>query len=497
MKTSLDKINLIEKDIKIENFNYKGINIWPLYRFYIHNKLEKKMSKDLNKISYNFSKILLAVNSFIGIFKVIHLISKNPKAEIVFLSNTSFKRFKKNGKWVDPYVHPLAEYLLNSNKSFKILELDHLNENKDLSYMDSTNIQKFVNFFYVLFAGIFMIQTWIDLIIFRNHAFSDQVRIAIKNNDLAKELPEDKFFIKQLSNLRAKAFIYKFILKKLNAKFGIITGYGSQDGLSFCLACHSLNIKSIELQHGVISEEMPRYGKWKKIPISGYQMLPNLFWCWSRSDYDLISRWANKTDSHNVIMGGNLFLPKYKDFLDDESKKLIKEFKENTQAYDKVVLVALQDKKWEPSWLLKTVTHMNPKIFWAFRFHPADDNKDKRKKDIYEAFYQQGLKNFDVELLNNSSMNIQTSIYVSHAVISSFSSSLLESTILGKECAVISEEGIAHYRDYIKKNLIKTATTQNSFISFIDNIDLNNKSLDQSKQNFTENIFEILEKIFV
>ena len=30
---------------------------------------------------------------------------------------------------------PLAEYLLNSNKSFKILELDHLNENKDLSYM--------------------------------------------------------------------------------------------------------------------------------------------------------------------------------------------------------------------------------------------------------------------------------------------------------------------------------------------------------------------------
>ena len=95
MKTSLDKINLIEKDIKIENFNYKGINIWPLYRFYIHNKLEKKMSKDLNKISYNFSKILLAVNSFIGIFKVIHLISKNPKAEIVFLSNTSFKRFKK------------------------------------------------------------------------------------------------------------------------------------------------------------------------------------------------------------------------------------------------------------------------------------------------------------------------------------------------------------------------------------------------------------------
>ena len=157
-----------------------------------------------------------------------------------------------------------------------------------------------------------MIQTWIDLIIFRNHAFSDQVRIAIKNNDLAKELPEDKFFIKQLSNLRAKAFIYKFILKN-QCKIWNYYRICLQDGLSFCLACHSLNIKSIELQHGVISEEMPRYGKWK-IPISGYQMLPNLFWCWSRSDYDLISRWANKTDSHNVIMGGNLFLPNTKTF---------------------------------------------------------------------------------------------------------------------------------------------------------------------------------------
>ena len=54
-------------------------------------------------------------------------------------------------------------------------------------------------------------------------------------------------------------------------------------------------------------------------------------------------------------MGGNLFLSKYKDFLDDESKKLIKEFKENTQAYDKSSsCCAARQKKWEPSWLLKT-----------------------------------------------------------------------------------------------------------------------------------------------
>lgn len=496
MKTSLDKINLIEKEIKIEEFNYKGINIWPLYRFYIHNKIEKRITKDLNKFSYNFSKILLAISSFVGIFKVLFLISKNSKSKIVFLSNTSFKRFKKNGKWVDPYVHPIAEYLLSSNKSFKILELDLLNEKKDLSYIDSINIQKFVNFFYAVFAMIFMIQTWIVILFYRNHSFSDQVRIAIKNNNLGIEIPDDKFFIKQLSNLRAKALIYKFILKKLNTKFGIITGYGSQDGLSFCLACSLLNIKSIELQHGVISEEMPRYGKWVEVPVSGYQMLPNLFWCWSRSDYDFISKWANKTYFHDVIMGGNLFLSRYKDFLDDESKKIIKEFKEKTRAYDKVVLVALQDKKWEPSWLLKTLTHMSPKIFWAFRFHPADHNKDKRKKDIYKAFHQKGLKNFDVELLNNPSMNIQASIYVSHAVVSSFSSSLLESTILGKESAVISDEGITHYRDYINKNLIKIATTQNSFTSFIDNIDLKNKSLAQPKQNHMENIFEMMEKIF-
>jgi len=496
MKTSLDKINLIEKDIEIEDFAYKGINIWPLYRFHIYNKIEENVKKDINKLSYNFSKILLAVNSFIGIFRVLLIILKNPKTDIVFLSNTSFKRFKKDGKWVDPYVHPAAEFLLKSNKTFKILELDLLNENKDLSYIDSTNIQKFVNFFYVLFAGIFMIQTWIEIMIYKNHAFSNQVRIAIKNNNLDIDTPDDKFFIKQLSNLRAKAFIYKLILKKFNAKYGIITGYGSQDGLSFCLACSLLNIKSIELQHGVISEEMPRYGKWKKVPMSGYQMLPNLFWCWGRSDYDFISKWSNKTHFHDVIMGGNLFLSKYKDFLDNESKKIIKKFKENTRAYDKVVLIALQDKKWEPSWLLETLTHMSPKIFWAFRFHPADGNKDKRKKNIYKAFNQKGLKNFDVELLNKPSMNIQTSIYVSHAVVSSFSSSLLESTILGKESAVISDKGITHYRDYINKNLIKIATTNKTFISFIDNIDLKNKPLNQSKKNYKENIYEVLEKIF-
>ena len=67
-----------------------------------------------------------------------------------------------------------------------------------------------------------MIQTWIDLIIYRNHAFSDQVRIAIKNNDLAKELPEDKFFIKQLSNLRAKPSYINLYLKNLTQNLELL-----------------------------------------------------------------------------------------------------------------------------------------------------------------------------------------------------------------------------------------------------------------------------------
>ena len=39
MKTPLDIVNIIEKELNVEEWKFEKVYIWPLYRFYIHTKI--------------------------------------------------------------------------------------------------------------------------------------------------------------------------------------------------------------------------------------------------------------------------------------------------------------------------------------------------------------------------------------------------------------------------------------------------------------------------
>ena len=469
MKTPLDIVNIIEKELNVEEWKFEKVYIWPLYRFYIHTKIRASKASFKNVAIPKLKRIVVSLFSIKVVLNTIIKLSKVSNIDVIFLSNSSFKRFKKNDKWVDPYVHPVAKKLSDVNLTYQIIETDLIKNRKGKSLIPTINIDDLINFIYFFVAPIFLIRSVLIYKFKNNFSFSKKVNEKLTKNNILLEIPKDMFFIKQLSNLKAKAFIFKIILKRINPGFGVITGYGSQEGLSFCLACHDLNIKSIELQHGGISEEMPRYGKWKKVPTDGYEVLPNIFWCWNEYDYKFLTKWTEKSKKHNVKMNGNFFIRDYKNYLDNKANLMNKELSKKVNHFEKFILFALQAEEWQPEWLIEEILNQNSNILWGFRFHPSyyDEN---REFNLKKQFQQKGLTNYDFDIVNDPSMNILNCIDLSDSVMSAFSSSLLESVMLKKHTGIIHKEGLEHYKNYVDEQKIHLVNCPSSFNIFVNDL---------------------------
>ncbi|MBW3595859.1 MAG: hypothetical protein KY475_01135 [Planctomycetes bacterium] len=102
---------------------------------------------------------------------------------------------------------------------------------------------------------------------------------------------------------------YESILTALRAKLGFVVSYYANEGFGFCLACRRLGIPSVDIQHGVQGDLHPAYGGWRRIPASGYEVLPQYFLVWSEAEAKAIQKWsAPRTGHHQALIAGNQFL---------------------------------------------------------------------------------------------------------------------------------------------------------------------------------------------
>tara|TARA_B100000427_G_scaffold140520_1_gene116895 strand:+ start:4361 stop:5884 length:1524 start_codon:yes stop_codon:yes gene_type:complete len=474
MSSSLKIINEIEHSTDVEDWKYSNIYLWPLYRFYIHEKLREESTKINLQKKFRIQVLFKSIFNLKNIFKAIYSILNSSKKEVVFLTNSSFKRFQNKNKWFDPYCYPVIDDLNKLKITSDVLELDLLGDgSRGNGTISSIKIQSLIDFLYFFLMPLYAIKFYFSLLfmpISIKNRFSSKLNKILAKKEIDLVLPKDHFFFKQLINIKIKALIYKVILKRFNTRIGVMVGYGSQDGLSFCLACRYLNIRSIELQHGMISEEMPRYAKWSKVPKNGYELMPKIFWCWSQSERDHIYDWIDHKSFNRVEINGNIFLENYSEYIDNQSTKIQENLAKKTKNYHKIILVALQHKEWEPDWLFNEISRFDKEVFWLLRFHPADKNKSNRITELEAFFNSINFINYDIRYINDPSMNILNSIDISHGVVSAFSSSLIEATFLRKEVGIIHKEGINHLRRYIDDKLMYSAYSPELFKNFVQQV---------------------------
>jgi len=114
-----------------------------------------------------------------------------------------------------------------------------------------------------------------------------------------RPIPPD--LVEKCESLLMQLRLFSIILRTIRPKICLLTCFYHDQAMALLSACHRAGITSVELQHGIIDKEDSFYGRWTKVPVDGFEMLPAyiLTWVkprprlnlWRRTVRGNISRW--------------------------------------------------------------------------------------------------------------------------------------------------------------------------------------------------------------
>lgn len=501
MHSDMEIIEKIENAIDPSDFVVDGVNIWPLYRFFIADKLRVK---SLNIPSSNLKgegepkNALFVISAMVkGLFSNIRLVTTRKRKDVVFLSHSNFQRFSLDDQMFDPYCYPVMEALNKIGLSSVIYQVGPSAGPKQ-SYIKTINVEEAIFFWYLLLAPFMTVIAKIKTLTSQKNRLSLRVNEALVALNFDFMVPNDSFFIERAARLTVKSWFFELLISRHKAEFGVLVGYGTQSGLAFNLACSKKGIKSIELQHGMVSPSVPRNSGWRDVPGKGYEFLPDVFWCWNKSEVSSVYEWTKETTKHSVLPNGNIYLQQREKYASQQAKKLANNFRNSTHSFDQICLVAFQSPNVEPDWLLEAILASPSSTLWLFKFHPTDQMRANRIAKIENYFRKNSADNYDLVFANNPYLNIYDCIDVADSVLSAFSSSLLEAMMLGKTPVVIHPEGLIHYDNYVSSGEMLYLANPDDFLQYFSTAKFNSDNLtklnigldnDDSTQSVMQEIF--------
>ena len=249
---------------------------------------------------------------------------------------------------------------------------------------------------------------------------------------------------------------YKRLLKELNIKeVYLVCSYGMEALIS---ACKDLNIKTIELQHGVLNDYHMGYS----FPLNKVEYFPDQILFFGRY-------WFEKTKipilEDNKIIKGYPYL--------NES---ISNYSNVKKEKDSLLILTQGNNTNQITEFLRDFIHQNRFYTISIKFHPSE-------YIAWESKYPEILswvKNGNVEVINNLKETLHLSLAKNEKVLGVSSTAIYEALAFGCQCYILNLPG----NEYLE-NLIN-----DSVVIFIENKSNINKIL-KLKPNYTDinNIF--------
>lgn len=471
-------INTIEKGFPVDKWEINGYHIWPLIRIrllfalYYHpdhpvNKVQVKQAQGQTKKTL-FKKLAQKINWQNRRIKHIideYLIKKKlyRNFEIIIVAFPTNRIFINN-YWFDRLVDPLRDYLKKKSVKCLFLELKGGMDYRLPRYKPQNiigiedNLDKYIQ------KNLHVYPEPNHLELSGYESFLNFLREELKNTDkLNFEEKELKSFLKKF-NLMIQYF--KGILEKNKTKITIITNYYEYRVMAFCVACHELNIKVVEIQHGLQGAYHGAYGSWSNVPAEGYEMLPDIFWCWNEDDKNSINKWAHKTIRHKAILGGNPYMEMWADKNNPLAKKYNRIIAKESSGKINILYTAWFDDL-IPIEIINAINNSPDHWKWWVRIHPRlmvnlekyqaflNSKCDKEKFNINEASVLPLpvlLKNMDLHVTHNSSVVLEAE------------EEGLQSILLDKEAILIFKEqankGIAVICDLAAQKILECISAQ-------------------------------------
>jgi len=348
-----------------------GINFWPLIRYHFHlgfksssyfSKTKLRLTQPANFLSKKlirskYKKYVLSCRMKLGL---------DTKQDIsLFISNHSEHRDNYDGflfnRLIDPYLMKLKD------KGENVLKVNFDSREKPGSYLEEA-VDLSLNDLWYFHDRLFVNDFSLEEMEKEFHLNELESSIGIKLN--REKLFNDVQSIRMFESFFLDLFRNSVVKKVFYACYYRIDYFGLTS------ACHSLNIDSIDIQHGKQGTFHPLYSHFGSIPTNGYKLLPTVFWNWGNESVRNILEYRNRVDIHLPFCGGNLYTAMY---LNDTSwkKQLSIEqmsFLEKLKSFEKVIMIALQPPVKGasiPDYLLETINSSPKSWYWLFRQHPT------------------------------------------------------------------------------------------------------------------------------
>lgn len=476
----LTLITEIESKFPVEKWKLDGIYIWPIIRMDIMMGLyyceynEHKTNLDLTAKAKEGLKVMRGIPRYLVAY--LRDYSKNKRANrhfsIVMLGDGISKARTRN-VWMDKYCDPFITFFEERGVSSLLLEPLHQ------YIIPRLNPSNFV-------------QIYLDLYLINNLLVKRRV---IKKKELdqfdrfvdyikSKKLDIPITDISRVEQIFLATISYtdyfRKVLLKVKPKLAFVVSYYGPRGMAFNLACKQLNIKSVDIQHGIEGEYHAAYGRWTKVPKGGYEFLPTIFWCWSEHEANSIKKWNKKVaKKHYPVIGGNLFLKLWQD--DKNELVLYYDWLIREKLADVNILITLSPVEEQNKILIKLLLRIiqlaDINIKWWMRLHPCSLSE---KGKFVKMLCKNRLVNVELDLA--SDLPLYTLLRNMDLHITFASATVIEAWSFNVPSIIVSREESRYFTKQIELGGAIVADTPNKLK---ESIDYFLKKREQRKKNNT------------
>lgn len=446
----VEVLNDIEKNVPITELNYKGLDVWPLIRLEIWRNLHQGKQEAITIDSSPQAKLGRLKSKILAYLEYIWRAIFTPykEAGAVFLIARLERTVQVEDKYFSRFSNSLKEIL--DGLDIPSISLD-LSRKKLPAWGGPVFIDR-----EILAVSPFKkygeIASWSELSKYIGRKYP-----TIK-------LGED-ILIRNAEAILNYQKVFERILKKIKPKVCFLECWYHPTAMAYIRAARKLGIKTVEVQHG---EQHGMYRSWSNVPKTGYDTMPNLWWCWGEESAKEINRWSSPLHPDSqAFVGGNPWIARFLDTRKNENKD---------ERQNKNVLVALPNKELGAiSNILEAFSNSPENTTWYFRLHPMQLTGGYKEK-LEEELRKSGRSNFEIEKacatpLFDLLLNIDF-------LITPWSTVAYEALALGAHPVITLGNDRAVFEDYVNNGHFSFADTADKILETIN--------MDKSQFNFKE-----------
>jgi glycosyltransferase involved in cell wall biosynthesis len=264
--------------------------------------------------------------------------------------------------------------------------------------------------------------------------------------------PDEAWLRVQAARLHALAGWFARALRASGAALAFVNTYYSLEGQAFVLAARRLNLRSIDLQHGMQGPQHAAYASWRRLPAAGYSTLPDEFWVWSEEDADVIRAWSAGARAPRPRVTGNYWLDRWRDDQEPMVATFLAEAAAQRGGCDKQVLVSLiwgVGESEEIDRLIEAARQCPRSVGWWWRLHPVESH---RRAELAARLERSGLDGSRVGAATD--LPLYALLRRADVVVSHSSTVIAEAAQFGIPSVVASDYGAALHEGLVREGIV-------------------------------------------